>query len=345
LAEAVLSVWRWVADPLFLLSVFTRQCGLGYEKEIRFGVLVQLMADALVEHQGRGRKSFERGREQGLLTARVQAVYPKVGRISLGLSEAGLAESTARVRPGSPGVAGLVLPSALQDLEGISVDGKAIKRGAKRLKPLPGGKGGVFGGKALVALELRSGVAVAMARDPEGETKDAKLVPALLPPVRAHVPGARLGVADRQFGALTQTAAFATGADHFLVRSHPKTHFCPAATRPAQSGQDAQGRQGVEDWGGLGCEQAKQRRGVRRMRVVRPGEETMSLVTDLRDAQQFPAHDRLALSRARWGIERGFQQITAVFPLQTLMGTTPQGTVLQGAFCLVRYNLVQVVRA
>ena len=102
LAEAVLSLWRWVADPLFLLSVFARHCGLGYEKEISFGVLVQLIADALLEHQGSGRKSFERGREQGLLTASIQAVYQKLGRIPLGLSEAWLAESTARLRPVYP---------------------------------------------------------------------------------------------------------------------------------------------------------------------------------------------------------------------------------------------------
>jgi hypothetical protein len=66
LAEAVLSLWRWVADPLFLLSVFARHRGQGYEKEISFGVVVQLIADALLEHQGSGKKSFERGREQGI---------------------------------------------------------------------------------------------------------------------------------------------------------------------------------------------------------------------------------------------------------------------------------------
>ena len=70
-----------------------------------------------------------------------------------------------------------------------------------------------------------------MATDHDGETNDAKRVPALLPQVRAHVAGARLWVADRQFCDLTQTAAFATGADHFLVRYHPKTHFCPEASR------------------------------------------------------------------------------------------------------------------
>ena len=119
LAEAVLSLWRWVADPLFLLSVFARHRGQGYEKEISFEVLVQLIADALLEHQGSGKKSFARGREQGLLTASVQAVYQKLGRIPLGLSEAWLAESTARLRPVYPEAARLPVAPALRGLEVI----------------------------------------------------------------------------------------------------------------------------------------------------------------------------------------------------------------------------------
>lgn len=126
LAEAVLSLWRWVADPLFLLSVFARHRGAGYEKEVSFGVLVQLIADALLEHQGSGKKSFERGQEQGLLTARVQAVYQKLSRRPLGFSEAWLAESTARLRPLYPEAAALPLAPALRELEVIIVDGKAM---------------------------------------------------------------------------------------------------------------------------------------------------------------------------------------------------------------------------
>ena len=99
LAEAVLSLWRWVAAPVFLLSVFARQREQGDEKESSFAVLVQLIATALLEHHGSGKKSFARAREEGLLTARVQAVYQKLGRLRLGLSEAGLAESTTRLRP------------------------------------------------------------------------------------------------------------------------------------------------------------------------------------------------------------------------------------------------------
>jgi Transposase DDE domain len=345
LAEAVLSLWRWVADPLFLLSVFARHRGQGYEKEVSFGVLVQLIADALLEHRGSGKKSFERGREQGLLTASVQAVYQKLGRLPLGLSEAWLAESTARLRPVYPEAARLALAPALARLEVLIVDGKAIKRVAKRLKPLRGRKGGVLGGKALVALELRSGVVVAMATHADGETNDAKLVPALLPQVREHVRGKRLWVADRQFCDLTQPAAFAQAGDHCLVRYHPKTPFYAEAAHPVQRGQDAQGRVWEQAWGWLGSEQAKHRRFVRRLTLYRPGEETIILLTDLLDASLFPATDLLDLYLARWSIERVFQQITEVFHLQTLIGTTPQGTVFQFAFCVLLYNMVQVVRA
>ena len=134
-----------------------------------------------------------------------------------------------------------------------------------------------------------------MATHPEGETNAAKLVPALLPQVRAHGAGARRWVADRQFCDLTQTAALATGADHFLVRSQPKTHFCPDSTRPAQFGQDADDRPWRAEWGGLGCERAKHRRFVRRITLTRPGQEPSILLTDLLDAAQYPANDLLVL--------------------------------------------------
>jgi hypothetical protein len=79
--------------------------------------------------------------------------------------------------------------------------------------------------------------------------------------------------------------------------------------------------------------------------LVRPGEEPIILLTDLLDAAQSPAPDLLELYVARWSSERVFPQITEVFQLQTLIGTTPQGTVFQLAFCLLLSNLGQVVRA
>lgn len=84
---------------------------------------------------------------------------------------------------------------------------------------------------------------------------------------------------------------------------------------------------------------------MRRLTLYRPGDETIILLTDLLDAAVFPATELLDLYLARWSIERVFQQITEVFHLQRLIGTTPQGTVFQFAFCVLLYNMVQVGRA
>lgn len=197
----------------------------------------------------------------------------------------------------------------------------------------------------MVALEVRSGLVVAMATHPEGETNEAKLVPALVPQVREQVAGRRLWVGDRQFCDLTQPAAFAQADDHFLVRYHPKTPCCPDPARAGKRGQDAQGRVWEQDWGWFRSERTKQRRFVRRLTLYRPGEEPIILLPDLLDATGYPATDLLALDLARWSIERVFQQSTEVFHLHPLIGTTPQGTVFQLAFCVLLYNLVQVVRA
>jgi hypothetical protein len=345
LAEAVLWLWRWMVDAQFLHELFERQRGRGYEQVISFPVLVQLIADALLEHRGSGRQSFQRGQEQGLLEASLQAAYEKLGRVPLALSEAFLADSTERLQPFYPARARLALPPSVQELTVLVVDGKAIKRVAKRLKPVRGRKGGVLGGKALVALELHSGLAVALATAADGETNEAKLVPALLSQVRARMRGPRLWVGDRQLCDLTQPERFAADGDHWVVRYHPKTPFELGPGQAPRQGIDPQGREWQEEWGWLGRGHNPKRRYVRRITLVRPDAEAVCLVTDLLEAERYPALDVLALYRLRWGIEEVFQQITEVFHLQALIGTTPQGTVFQCAFCLLLYNLLQLVRA
>ena len=68
-------------------------------------------------------------------------------------------------------------------------------------------------------------------------------------------------------------------------------------------------------------------------------------LTDLLDARRFPARDLLRLYAERWGIERMFQQVTEVFHLAVLIGGSPEATIFQFAFCLLLYNMIQVVRA
>ncbi len=162
--------------------------------------------------------------------------------------------------------------------------------------------------------------------------------------MRQRLPGPRLWLGDSQFCDLDQAGRFATAGDHFLVRYHPKIHFHPDAQRRPRQGTDAAGRPYTEDWGWLGAATDRRRRYVRRLTLERTGDEPLVLITDLLDADRYPAADLFALYAARWGIERVFQQVTEVFPLKRLIGGSPQAGIFQLAFCLLLYNMIQVLR-
>jgi hypothetical protein len=346
LAEAVLLLGQWQCSPAFLDEIFEKNRGRCYTNELNFSTLAGLIGDALLEHDGSGRQSFQRGREQGELTVSEQAAYQKLGRLPTAVSEQFLACPTAGLLQVLPEDAtdDSPVPASLRHFQVCVLDGKAVKGVPKRMRPLQGSSGGVLGGKALVALHLQSGLAVAMATDPDGDTNEVKLTPELLPQVRARF-APILWVADRQHGNPAQAAAFtARAGDHFLVRYDGKTTFTRDPEKPVRGGQNHQGYTYEEDYGTFGGPQNKHRREVRRITLYRPGDETVVLITDLMDQEAYPAEDLLALYLARWGIERVFQQITEVFDLKRLIGTTPRGTLFQLAFCLLLYNQIQVVR-
>jgi hypothetical protein len=203
----------------------------------------------------------------------------------------------------------------------------------------------LLGGRALVAIEWSTALAVAMHADADGDANEVRFVPNLLPVVRQAVPGPRLWLVDRAFCDLDQPARFTSeSGDQFLVRYHPKVPFFRDSTTPEHRGKTEKGLAYVEQWGPLGSPKNKRRRYVRRIQLIRPGAEDVVLVTDLLDADLYPAEDLLWLYSERWGIEEAFQKITEVFGLRGLIGGTPQACIFQFAFCMLLYNMVHVVR-
>lgn len=341
LAEAVWTLLRHVVSPEFSAALFARHRGTGCELDVKFGTLVELVTEALLEHGGSGNRSFQRGQTEGRLTATSRAAYGKLGRLRLELSQAFLREATVRLGQVLPTETPSTLPESLRGFQVVAVDGKKIKNLAKRLKPLRSVQGQTLGGKGVVALLLNTQLAIAMEASPDGEANDAPLTPALLEQVQALLPGPVLYLADRQFCDLKIPAKMLGRGAHFVIRFSGKMRFFPEKTT---TWQDAQGREVCEEWGWLGVPQDKRRLYVRRVTLRRPGEEDISLVTDLLDAQQVPGQDVLDVYLQRWTIERVFQQVTEVFQLQRLIGSTPQGALFQFSLCLLLYNVIQVVR-
>jgi hypothetical protein len=346
LAEAVMLLWLWVTSEARLQGVWDRNRGRCYDFKINFPLVVHLIADALLQYEGSGRRSFEKNIENGELEASVQAAYGKLGRLPIAVSEGFLTECTGALRETFPQWAEWALPKSLREFRVVTLDGKAIKRVAKRLKLLRGIPGGLLGGRALVAMEWSTGLAVAMRTDADGEANDVRFIPDLVPVVRQRISGPRLWLADRAFCDLEQPARFtAESGDHFLVRYHPKVKFHPDESKRKRKGKTVDGQPYVEEWGWLGKPEDKRRRYVRRIHlIVDGGKKDLILVTDLLDADQYPAEDLLWLYSERWGIEQMFQKVTEVFGLQGLIGGTPQACIFQLSFCLLLYNMIQVIR-
>ncbi len=152
LAEGVLSLWGWIADDAFLDDLYQHWRGRSYEKVLTFPTFVHLIADALLKREGSARQSFERADEVNALPTSIQAAYGKLRRVPIALSQAFLSRRTERMRMVMPPLTGQEMPASLASFDVMIIDGKTIKRLAKRLKPLRSAAGGAVGGKAVVAL-------------------------------------------------------------------------------------------------------------------------------------------------------------------------------------------------
>ena len=184
-----------------------------------------------------------------------------------------------------------VLPKSLRRISVVVVDGKKIKGLAKRVKVLRDFRGKALGGKGVVALHLNTQLAIAMEASPDGEANDAPLTPGVLEQVRALLPDELLYVKDRQFCDLTIPALVVEQGSHFLIRYSKKMGFFrKKAGFPRSPGAADRGRMGLARPAG-----EKRRMYVRRVTLERPGEEEVSVVTDLQDAAVFPAQDLLDL--------------------------------------------------
>lgn len=347
LADSVLKLFSHVLSPANLDSIFEAHRGRSFEQALSFPAFVQLIADALIEHEGSGRQSFERAREEGLLSTSDQAVYGKLRRIPASLSLGFVEESSSRLRQLYP-ISGKAWtpPACLAGMTPVLLDGKTAKDVAKRLKSTRHAIGKISGGKMLVATLPESALILTMAAHLDGESNEARLVPDLLQRVNQLVESNRLWIADRQFGDPVQIARFLEEeGDHVLVRWDGRTTFHADPSRPAKTTCDHNGRNVIDEWGWLGAQSNKRRRYMRRITLIRPGEESVILMTDLLDEAAYPAADLLQVYLERWQIERVFQQITEVFNLKRLIGSTAEATIFQAAFCMVLYNMIQVVKA
>lgn len=156
LAQSVLLLLRHAFDTPTLDAVFQSHRGRNYQNAISFPLCCELMAETLVQSRGSVNRTFQNAIDDGRLSATPQAMYGKIRRIPIALSLAGFDAVSARLRQVAPQSLPRThpLPKSLTSFWGLCFDGKKLKSVVKKLKPLRGLKGNVFGGKLLVVQDM-----------------------------------------------------------------------------------------------------------------------------------------------------------------------------------------------
>jgi hypothetical protein len=340
LAGCVLELSDHVFDPALLARIYDPFRGRCYEDVLSFDSFLVLMRDALVRYGGSAHQLFVELENDNAHPVDESNFYRKLSRMPVPVSRALLREGSQRLRELMPGPA-VVLPACFDHFEVVIGDGKKIKDAAKRLAPTRGFSGSLIGAKALVGIDARTGLALAMSDSLDGLTNDVPLVPELMQQLIQVIDRPILSVWDRQFGEpKTMKMFIVRPGDAFLTRVKQTLTF---TAESCVETIDSQGRKVIDETGFCGHGKTKMR--VRRVSLIRPGEEDVIVVTNLTDAKLYSADDLLALYAKRWGIEQIFQQVTETFSLQHLIGSAPKAVLLQFSFCLLLYNMMQVIKA
>jgi hypothetical protein len=341
LAAAVLETSDHIFSDELLDSIWQKYRGRCYQDVLSFDDLLRMMRDALIRHEGSAHKLFIELEHADTNPVNQSSFYRKLANVPVEVSRALLREGTGRLRQLMPGPV-VKLPECFDDFEVLVGDGKKIRNATKRLKPTRPYSGKLLGAKALVAMDIRSGMAVAMSDSIDGMTNDVPLVPELMSQLREIVAGPILSIWDRQFDdSRTLCRLSERPGDAFIVRMKKNHRF---AAESSVETRDEQGRRVLDEIGILGRRKAAMR--VRQITLFRQeqGEEDVILLTNLQDRLKHGAHAVLQLYKMRWGIEQVFQQITETFSLSHLIGCSPKAILFQFSYCLLLYNLMQMIK-
>jgi hypothetical protein len=187
LATAVLEAFGFAFEDAALEALYEANRGRCYTGVLEFPRFIAMLRDCLLEHGGSGHRMCAEARRGGTLEVDQSSFYRKLANMPVAVSRALLRQCTARLVGLLPPRPVDLLPGCFEDFEVVVIDGKKVKNAARRLKPTRGFSGKLLGAKALVAMPLRSGLAVAMSDSLDGEANDVPLVPELLPQVRAVI--------------------------------------------------------------------------------------------------------------------------------------------------------------
>lgn len=324
--------------PQRLDDLFARTAQKQYTRELLFSQLVQLMTAVVLRQQPSVYAAYRNKVTD--ITVSDQAVYDKLDHLELGVSAALVRDSAQHLAPVIDALAARA-PSWVDGYRVKILDGNAPAATQRRLTELRNLWDAPLPGKALVALDQRTGLVTDVFLTPDGHAQERTLLDHVL----ATVECADLWIADRNFCTLAFLFGLGDAGAAFVIRQHGNLEGRLIGTRRlvARSETGAVHEQELE------VEFRGQRRTWRRVTVeldrpTRDGDREVHILTDL-PLGTAGAVAVAELYRRRWTIETLFQEVTVSLRCEVHTLAYPRAALFALCLALVASNAVALIRA
>lgn len=323
-----------------LNDLFEQTAETQYTKELLFSTLVQLLSEVVLGKQPSVHAAYQSQADD--IPVSVTAVYRKLDRMELGVSEALVRDSFARAEP----VIRKLRATQASWLPGYQVkvlDGLHLGGSEHRLEELRHTWAAPLPGKALVVFDQAKGLVRDVFLTEDGQAQERSLIGRVLETVERG----DLWIADRNFCTLSLIFAMHRQGACFVLRQHGSLQGRLVGRRrrigKSETGIVYEQALAVTD-PKSGEELILRRVTVELKQPTREGDTEIHLLSNV--PVEVASAEKLAeLYRNRWTIERVFFEIERAFESEISTLAYPAAALFALSLGLLAYNAVALIEA
>lgn len=330
---------RFALNSSLLDRLFTETATTQYERTLLFSSVVDLMSLVVCKIHRSVNAAYKVCRER--LGVSLPAVYAKLSRMELGLTNALVAHTAERLHPVILHLHA-ELPSPVPGYRVRILDGNHLAATERRLTELRGQSPAPLPGQALVVYDPHLDLCTDLLSCEDGHAQERSLLPEALELVQAQ----EVWIGDRNFCTTDFLFGIAEREAYFLIRQHAQTLHWKLVGKARSCGRSETGevfeqRLHLTDGNGhpLWCRRIT----VRLDKPTRDGDWEIHIVTNL------PARvAAVTIARAyhrRWTIEVAFHKLATILDSEIDTLAYPKAALFGFAVGVAAYNVLSTVQS
>jgi IS4 transposase len=326
-------------NPAVVDELFEEVADAQYTRKLLFSSVVDLMSTVVCRIKPTINAAYTARR--AAVGVSIQAVYGKLDRTEVPISEALVGTTARRLEPVIEAMGGARAP-LLPGYRVKILDGNHLASTEHRIEELRALRAGALPGQALVVLDPRLMLVTDVVLCEDGHAQERSLLGRVLPLVEPR----DVWVDDRNFCTTDFLFGIARRGAFFVARQHAATLHWEFVGKRRRRGRIETGEVFEQT---IRAHDAGEILILRRITVVldrptRDGDRELHIVTNLprRDA---PAKRIAELYRGRWTIETAFAELVATLEGEIEALGYPKAALFAFCVALVAYNVLSTVKA